>query len=477
MEQKTQGIEPDPDPNVTLDLTSQSVDSKTLGEIELKRVTDLTWHDLNSTQLKLLFALFPDIPIRRLDISRQVCHIHELLSNVVFAPTLKSVTHLLASGVFLLTKSTVAEIADEFPHLTELNLACSGLNNVSALKKLTALTSLNLSNNYLDDASIQTLRKMKLQSLDVSRNDITNSGLQRLIKSKTLMNLNVANQRIHYITHETRDKLNTMLIRNKERQPKVRKYPNVGYFEEDNHLIVDLRDNDKEYSFPKKLSKDYPNAEWLNLQYLENEDEDECKAGLSGKTRFPIRKFKHLHQINVFGFQHLPPDIFKNKSVEVLRIGCCNLEDESLLKGLRQNSNITELHISDSQMNDNFFIELLKIPSILEIYVMRIPLTRIIIPSILANTSLRTLRITPFDFGDDRYRVNQHLGQNEARRRALMRTVPLLAAMQVGGPLKNSAKDLLPMIYGFMHDPRKATPKPELVTKIMDESLPKVFTT
>lgn len=381
----------------------------------------------------------------------------------------------------MLTKSTVAEITDEFPHLTELNLSCSGLNNVSALKKLTALTSLNLSNNYLDDASIQTLRKMKLQSLDISRNDITNSGLQKLTKSKTLLHLNVADQRIHYITHETLEKLNTMIIQNKEWQPKVRKYPNVGYFEGKDaegfsHLIVDLRDDDKEYSFPKKLSKDYPNAEWLNLQYLENEDEDECKAGLSGKTRFPIRNFKHLRQLNVSGFQHLPPDIFKNKSVETLVIGCCHLNDGSLLKGLRQNPNITELNIRESQMNDNLFIELMKISSVLELVIARIPLTRAIIPSILANDSLSSLYIEPFDFGDDRYRVNQHLGQNEARRRALMRTVPLLAAMQVGGPLKNSAKDLLPMIYGFMHDPRKATPKPELVTKIMDESLPKVFT-
>lgn len=317
------------------------------------------------------------------------------------------------------------------------------------------------------------LRKMKLSVLNVSRNDMTDRGLQGFLKSKTLRMLDVSDQRIHYVSDKTLDELQKMTERN-EQQHKWRKYRNVSYNDDDDEkpLIVEIVEDDekfKDYVFHNDLPKLFPNTNFLVIDALAlNEGEE---PGLrNSKTRFPhINAFKHLKFLKLHAFEYFSPDLFTNAFANTLIVSFGFLNNYSLLDGLRRNSVITTLNFIHTSVTDIFFIELLKIQSIQDIYMNEdstSKLTQAIIPFILKNKTLTHLQLIGFDFGDSKSAIDRHLGENIRQHQTLIRTLPFIVSKQLRGPYKNAMKDLWPSIYEFLGDPSRITAPPAKIENL-----------
>ncbi len=452
------------------DFTGRPLNSETLNQLSQTQVTKLKWKNLDPHDVNVLFTFNTQFRLQTLNINRDVCDSEQFSLSQLVEPTKISfvpstLTSLFAAAVFRLTKHTsLRTLLEPFPHLTELSLACSGINDVRPLITIQTLVLLNLENNYIDDHGAYLLSRTSLKQLNISRNDITDRGLQHFFENKTLTDLVAVNQRIHYISPNTLEALE--IVTKRHRKQKKPKYANVQKYDEENAILFV---NNSEI-FHKDIPKLYPNTVHLQLQG-------------DFKSVSPIYKFKHLQSLQFLQITRLPHDAFQHTGITELSIDYSdNLVD---LDKLENATNVHTLQLYNTPLTDTLFKQILQLPNLLflNIYGDAQPkLTRAIVPLLLKNESLISLNIVNFDWADSKKYVDRHIGLNKSRRLKLVKSLPLLAGLQLGGSMKNAIVDLLPMVYDYLekdvmfdtieHYP---APTPAVISRLVQTPVPKLF--
>ncbi len=443
-----------------------------------ENVRKLIWRNLSDNDLKTLFVGYINDSVQHLDVSRDICDLTHLVEIQPLQYVSTNLTYLNISGSIYLTSSGLKHLLKSIPHITELDISCTGLSSESRLisfQKVPALTSLNMSRNYLDDRSVnQVFRRWwrqestsrmgqvfeNLERLDISQNKFTQKGIEAFVQLRLLWRqeeedvkeelppklqyFKILPQRGQFIPPQLQEELTRALTRPTLQTVKI---VTIGTVEELDNVV-----------------KNYPNIEKIIIRFAY---EIFRTTGANRYGLFDFRKllyFKHLQHIEYTSNGVMPVNktidfLAKHPVCQTLEIHEVSFRDHiSLAHVIRKNKVLKHVGFYSCDLKLEFvklLLEntLLKTMSI-EGYEEYSP--QDIIPLILQNKTLLHFSVTnsldkKSQFGwKHQKQIQAHLDENKQRLQVANQVIPLLAAVQHGGALRHSAIDLIPQIFQFM---------------------------
>lgn len=429
---------------------------------QYNKIHQLIWKNLSSEELFNLFNFYHDANVRILNVSRDKCDLAQLTELKSEVLGLKQLTVLNISGTLRLsTKKLVHTLVSSFPHLVDLNVSCTGLTDVTPLAKLTALQSLNVSHNYLNDGDAKSLAtEFKLLSqLDISHNELTNEGLLQFLNNHTIRQLNVSEQRAQTISPDTQQLVAEHIV---PRQQDIK---------------VPERESDFEF-IPSNTSLDNTlkyNPNTINIRVVNVDDfENDNLPNFHFKR---LLRFKHLQRLAIGPIDYhgwfLPVKktirfVAHHPTCHELHLLHLDLTDQmGFARALAKNEVLKTVLLRQCYAHLDFMKLLISNRSIERLIVhswMRpnpehilAPLLNhdLLVPLLMENKTLTSVEGRYFGTNPNYLQVEgidellQHLEQNKQRKQVINQVVPLLAAIQHGGALRHSAIDLMPMIFRF----------------------------
>lgn len=428
---------------------------------------ELTWRNLSKDAIIILLTYFGKAPwqIDKLDIGRDGCDEGKMLDKMNFPnwPGASWLKSLNLSGTMRITTHVLTNIVRGHQYLTELNLSCTALTDVRPLEILKfTLRSLNVSHNYLVDSDLQFIVRhlFNVVELDISHNNLTNDGvLTHLVPWATqFTKLNVADQKTNYVHPQTIERLEHEMKQKKDEKTPLEQQEEER--KQQTEVEVIPRGDLKYYL------ETYPNVTSLTFHR-----EDHTKPF---DFRF-VPRFRHVQMIQTEGGlanNNTLAYLAKSRTCVTLHLRYIQMRDNMLAfaKAVRSNHVLKRLTFELSSVTLEVMKILLQSKSIesltldeTRIFVYRggfdlhqptmvtIEEMRELVPFVLKNEALTYLNLGQFwnpDLIDPR--INRHIDDNRKRLEAITQVAPLLAATQLGGPLRHSSIDIMPIVYDFL---------------------------
>lgn len=477
----------------TIDMTGRPIQDVVKLPQELKA---LTWRDLSNDDLLAFLIYYQSPSVTLLDVSRQTCSEANLLPSKGLPKFFvsKHLTSLNVSGAIRCDNHALKIIATH-KHLISLDMSCTGLLHLKKLAPLDGLVTLNVSENYLRDGDLKFIGRhlLSLRQLNISRNELTNGGVVKHFLSSehaVYFQLDVSNQKIHYITPESLQRVQDRLIQARERKEDK---PVIDFVElvDTPNAPIRLANVLTEYPHVRHLTLSEARSidwsmlpEFKHLQFLTLINSIDTK----NKTLAKTMESETCWSVGISNSIFIKIDAMKSVDVEIFDRET-EKRCEEYATHIRKNKHLTVFNLSHSKITLDFLLTILKSPTIQKLSIIRCMIVR---PSYvedakermaLERNNVNEIRaaimtavgsntvLTHFEFRDNTtstsFRgvlntniilslneiefIEDQLANNLRRLEATRQVVPLIAATQLGGgPLRHSSIDIMPMIYKFM---------------------------
>lgn len=468
-------------PMTSVDFTGRPI--KDIADLN-NTIKSLTWRNLSNDELVVFFTIYNNPQLESLDLSRTTCKESQLLiKQIPITFVVPNLRILNLSGTIRLTRKMLWRLIKKCPHLIDLDVSCTALTDVRPLSKL-PLVLLNVSNNYLNDIDAKYIHRFmtNITSLDLSQNDLTNEGIQTTFYGTRLryVRLNVGNQKTHHIRAEVLDDIQSRLLQMNEKEEKTAMEKQKIIMK---NLVLVPSDNTKDVY--DKIQQ-HPNTTHLMIHELSITWDD--------FNFFSVRKLKHLTSLSIVG-----ANLDNNKTSHylfhhptIVRIHFMDVEiSPKIAKLIARNKNLEQLTVSHNVISTEALMKLVEHTSIsmLEFYYVRVKeitqsrqpdleqkISNQIVNAFLKNSALQDIYpgylfigFTPLQIQI----IRDHLKENRQRLKMTKQIIPLLAATQLGGPLRHSAIDILPIVYKFLgNEPEGGVDEPPQLAELSQQIEP-----
>ncbi len=489
-----------------------------------KNLTKLVWRNLSNEDLALLLLSYANPNITYLDLSRDECDEGKLQTEYVRKKDIelmndplepypvtgelpksfisRNLTYLNVSGMVRLTdrkrmfemytskglrsvdvgNKRLRYMVENHPHLTELIASCTGMTSVDQLENLSALTSLDVSNNYLTGQDFREIiyKFPAIKRLNISRNELGDGDVQLVLDPEfkfPFVELDVSNQKINYINPQIleilRDKVSGVEAKEVKEMKEIIDYSKEIFRAGTQQNLDDILNQ-------------HPKLQHLSIAPVDEIVEWQKFDNFSG-----IPKLKHLQSLkfNSMRLNHvLARDIFKSKTCIDIEVLNCDfgIRTRWIARAIQSNKVLQTLHIDTCIVRPNILLAIFQNRSITYLELKGIDIDDddirfdkdACLEEILKNDILLSLQFTHRTlvsddanrrsvwgvqsvFGtEDEKLIQAHLAENRQKLQ-VMHMLPLIAATQLGGSLRHSIlrSPALGMISGFM-----GQPTPELET-------------
>lgn len=464
---------------------------------EYPQLKELTWRNLSNDELITFFIGYTNWRLESLDLSRDVCREGELIMQKQLPKFRKSIwnlgnySHLRElnlAGTLRMTDDILYKLFQFNWYIRHLNLSCTALttipHTISQRREIRELEHLNVSNNYLKDEDAAFIHQhfLNLRYLDLSRNELTDDGVRAIFQLDNptarlrYETLDVSNQKINYILPQTIERI----------QDKIRKGGTIEpiplpelKFDETKWVYIrkefgytDPNDSDEEpdiqFHTIQELVDRFPNITVLKLW------NDFIHVDLQ-----PLSEFKHLHDLKISQIDSKNPTIkhlLEHKTIQKLTLTEFITWNLKSANQIRNNHMLKELIIDGGLIDIDIVFRILESNTIHDLKIVDMIFTwkkqltyaqfyELLVQKIRQNHVLTNFQMDgKFNFIDPTIhprggvrvyykQITEHLEENRFRLQATQQILPLLAATQLGGKLRHSAIDVLPIVYNFLAMP------------------------